>query len=893
MNICNVTYRIIYYIYHQEVRVQSELIIRRALPRRFCAGTFLRSLWLGAALGAALLSSWGAAQSSELLSSMAMNCERAGASVEIMSTETTGAETTSDRLVYDCQTNSEAFRGYISLISPDVVARATTTGGPTRAAALPNPDEAVWIFDEAYDGVPELILRLYRDADGAVAELYDRRVALGSLLRRCCGAAAFSQFEPTVRVRSAQGWGAADNPAYNLDLEIDGDVYTIFGGSEKLAKWLETDGETDYKITVRDTDEDGRPELEYRQAQLSGRARERVEAGKAIERTAIMVNPEDDEPVIRPWMPWPYLGPETYGYLTNSYFSDSYPPIQVDWDRGLITTVGEFVRSRGNDNQWFSYAFEDLETNAPNVLDFEYPFAFYNLVDDPGFTPDLSIRMTYIPPYSYYLYFGGYPEPVTQVRYSWKQQIGEVWRRYKLGLSGQQQPHQQQSFGEFDLTLFAPYETLPTWVTEQSWTATTFVTEMGLQSRVPTLGEGLYDWDISTLSGGAFQRYLQGVERSRDNALSGTSDVAVGRRGEYSLSPESATTLYFSPVDGELHLRHAEGGVWNLDESRYLRYADADGDGYIDVWSLEKRSVASAEPNERAETPPADPEAAEGEPVTEVLEQLIYADGYLVLATEHGVTLRQVTLPPPPFEVKPPTDKASWQVLKSLLEEHAKPFSPNDLTRAFEQFSGPTADVPRAKLSSYGAGSQGGFSLSLDIPAIPLDSSLLPLRTGHFLYTHDVTYDATYEAAGGWRFEEVREAGLLPELGVGALTKLEPASLTVKLTNLGNLDLTGDATLQVNGAEIFAWTPLNVGADGASTSTVVWTPESLDLATFTLEFAGQSFDLGTFPVAPPDAVSLGRLTDLSFAGDPLLFALLLAAVSYFLLIGTWGLLSRR
>jgi hypothetical protein len=829
----------------------------RLLQRFFVLGLVVLGLVVGSFWTSSAL-----AQTKDILASMVLTCAVGQ------------GEVNPPRLIYTCRTNNDKFNGLITVYSD--------TPLPNVPIDRMEVEPALWVFDHQADGRPELVLHLYQDEQGSVADVFDRNAPLSAVVGACCDEAALRGFNPTIQVRAVEGWTTDKGTNFNLDIAIDGDVYTLFGGTEKLRRrlateeQLRTDGTTDYTISIRDPDKNGRPDYEFRKAQLPDLIEQKIQSGgRALERTAIMVNEEDNEPPLRKWIPWPYLGPLTYGYLTNSYSLNNYPPIQVDWETGLIPIVGEFVRSRGNDNQWFSYAFRELVLGQSNVLDFEFPFAFYGLVDDKGETPDLAIRFLYTPPFSNNLYVGGYPYPLTNIRYTWKQYDGQQWRRYKFALLGQQAPEHSEVFDEFTLQTFAPYQELPSWVTGQTWGAVAFVAEMNGKNSTPVVGEGMNEWDAVDISRGKFINYFLGTERNRTVALQGTRLIREGLRGEYALTPNQKVLMYFSPVDRHLHLKGAEAGIWNIDGVNHMRYDDLDKDGYFDSWTLLERTFEAL--------PETTTPIVEDPKFTDALkEQFITANGYVIYATQSGVTLRQTQVQPVLFESSPPTDPASWQTLGAQLGED-RPFRPYELIRSLNRFQGPTLSLPGASFSHYQVLGGGSFSFILDTQDAPQDP-LLPLQVGRNLYTYT-------PATQSWTVESVRDEALTATLNTESFYVLEPATLELGLTNPSNLTLSKGATLYLGREAIESWPLLSIPAENTLRQSIPWVPSERGEIEARLEFDdGTVLPLGVLQVTNPAREEATEALRLSLPTASSLLLVTLGLASLILLVLTWRLL---
>ena len=58
-----------------------------------------------------------------------------------------------------------------------------------------------------------------------------------------------------------------------------------------------------------------------------------------------------------------------------------------------------------------------------------------------------------------------------------------------------------------------------------------------------------------------------------------------GFRGEYAFEYGIRPMLYVSPVDRRVHLLRAERGIWQVNPTSLVQYADSNRDGWIDSWT--------------------------------------------------------------------------------------------------------------------------------------------------------------------------------------------------------------------------------------------------------------------------------------------------------------------
>jgi hypothetical protein len=646
--------------------------------------------------------------------------------------------------------------------------------GPAAGAAAAWPDaadteDATWIFDYGGDGFAELVMRFGRDGGAAVAELFDGRGNPRWLDYAVSGPDITLRNDPpaTVRVVAQDGWWQRDNLVnFNLDIYVDGLLDAAFDMRSKLRGHVDTDGIVDFTIRIADETGNGRPDYDWRTV------RHPPSQPRALQLSYLTVNERGNEPPLEPMWPWPYFGPLTYGYLTAGRHDTSQPPIQMDWETGTLTAVGEFVSSRGNDAQWFIYSNEVLGPGLPNRPNFENPFAWYDLAGDRDGQPELAIRLVYYDQNDPIFVRGNYSSPMNVVRYSWDQTNDDHWD-YKLGLLGSYPITTTVRAAGMEIAT-VPYDDFPRWVLDKSWPIATFVAAEGVRAR----GEGIYVWDPSAW---LTERYYTGftdtpwppddvlADRAEDQHDLG--NIPVGYRGEYHLNLGEQVRLYVSPVDHKLHLRGASHGTWNIDETSELQYADRSGDGYLDEWRYLVDGTLE--------------------------QQLNVAGPHLVFTTPDEVVVRQVTMPAPIWEGEPPADTASWETLGAVLE----PFLPDlglpprerllaqiDLRRMLDRFEGPTAEIRSASLRDIRPDGEGArFVLDLANGFRASGPDLLGIE-GRPPGSYVVSYDAGFftrpssPAAIGLTLAVPEEAGLVASL---------PVPIQVRTSNSGLEDAVG------------------------------------------------------------------------------------------------------
>jgi len=546
----------------------------------------------------------------------------------------------------------------------------------------------LWLFDVGGDEDIQLAIDFQREGRSLVAKLYDDQSGDGKVAYKLDEnqITLTESVHPTVRVVAPNGWwteGTLIN--FNLELYVDGLVDAAFGVRNKLAGIFKTDGIVDITIDVRDSDDDGRPDYDWRTLSFQEPL---PPVAATTPRTYLMVNARDDESPLIPLLAWPYLGGETYGYVTSSPIQFNQPPIQIDWEKGQITAVGEFVTSRGNDGQWFVYSFNPVEPDQLNTPNFESPFAWYDLADDHDRQPELALRFGYYAAGDPLVLGGRLGHALNIVRYSWDQNNDGFWD-YKVDLLGQHTVTSTVSLSEFDLTLL-PYTEAPDWVTDRSWGPILFVA-----AEVPAIGEGIYVWDTPPwLTEGYFAGRSDEPRPSNPDDY-GFNTIQAGFRGEYRFVPQDRPTLYLSTIDHQLHLLKAEGGIWNIDETSEVRYANLNNDQYLDQWTYTMISASA-------------------ETVT-TTRQLNIAGNHLLYTDGEEVIIRQAPIDPSLFETLPPASHEEWKALGEQLEATASEVEPGDFKAMMVPFEGPELAIKGAHLRDYRPVGKTGFRFVLDL----------------------------------------------------------------------------------------------------------------------------------------------------------------------------------
>nr|MBC7245822.1 hypothetical protein [Chloroflexota bacterium] len=593
-------------------------------------------------------------------------------------------------------------------------------------------EDEIWVFDAGSDGKANLIIDFQRNAGRLIADLYDDQDGSGAVEYTMTNGRIITVESkyPTVRLIAPDGWWVREGKTnYNLDIEVDGPVRTIFNSYVEWIRqafpslvWI-ADGKADSIIQVRDLDYDGRPDYEIRQAYIPVPVEHYI-------RTELAVNVNDSEVLPEHFIFWPYLG-NLADYI--KHYGEAAPPVQIKWQTSCIAQVAEFVASRGGESNWFIYSFPRFGPNESNTYaNFENPFAFYDLAADQDGYPELAIRNEYAGAYDPVFLFGRFSMPIESIRYSWDQDNDNFWD-YKVGLIGRHEITHVVTFPDFTVQT-VPYAEYSDWVVNRSWDATQFVSVEGRQY---SSSEGIYEgfsreWRDLYITGLVEQPPMEEVQ-----------DIRVGLRMEYTPDLHQQPWLYFSPVDRKLHLRHAWGGVWNTDDAYRIRYKDLDGDGYLDQWMF----TIHPQPETPAEGE-SDQKVAEQEPLVETpLKSLQWSHGYLLYGDAELVKLVQSQVPHSLFETLPPRNHEEWLALSKQLERHHKDFAPDDFLGMMAQFQGPTTEIKEARIEDFRL-TAGGFRFVLHLrPGFRvLDDNhglgVTDLPAGSYLITYDGTFRA-------------------------------------------------------------------------------------------------------------------------------------------------------
>ncbi|MBC7232573.1 MAG: hypothetical protein H5T68_04975 [Chloroflexi bacterium] len=565
-------------------------------------------------------------------------------------------------------------------------------------------DNDSWIFDVGADGGANLIIQFATEGTRHIAYLYDDRNGDGRV--------AYEVTAGRVMVRESRFWTVkvvVEGGWYNSDGSINRNVVIAVDGplGERgldldFVQALEiNDGIVDLELECHTGEWDD----------MSAYCLTRLftpfpwgDIGRTKLRVAI---PGYPLPEIKGFVFWPHLGP---GLYTPRLPREIPPALRMDWATACFNRpqgINNLLQPEGPEAGWWLYSSRAVIKGQDNALDFENPFAHYDLAADHDGWAELVIRHVYSPPGTVWYKIGDRywpsrdPENTLQiVRYTWDQDNDGYWE-YKLGLIGKNRVDTVVTFPDFGLVSI-PYPQLPYALTDRmQWDGATFVQVEGQQESSP---EGVYEWDeIYPLS----RQFLFGLGDKLDP---GMDDIRANFRGEYLVRQFATPRLYLSPVDRKLHLFGAEAGVWNRNDVQRIRYKDLDKDGYLDQWTFTSRPQSETPMGEEAnqETP---------EQVVETpLKSLQWSHGYLLYGDAERVKAVRAQVPHSLFETLPPRDHEEWLALGEQLERYHKDFAPDDFLGMMAQFQGPTTEMEGAQMEDFRL-TEDGFRFVLHLHA--------------------------------------------------------------------------------------------------------------------------------------------------------------------------------
>lgn len=584
--------------------------------------------------------------------------------------------------------------------------------------------DETWVFDHGAQNRASLIASFRRDGAALVAELYDDRNADGEVGYAFRSGQVVITESPywTVQVTAPDGWWMRNGALnYNLHIQIDGDVEGMFM-METYRGSLVTDGIPDYEIQVYDQNNSGKPELDRRRI-LTDWLQEAVGL-----QTQMMLNWEDNElPITSGFDLWPYLDlshEQTRGSRILKGYERSAPPLKFSPSTGRIEAVGEFVASRSGENNCFFYSALPWVAGEVNQTDFESPFCFYDLASDSDRFPELQVRAVSWPANDFYFLQGASSQPYQLIRYSWDQENATTWR-YAVGLIGRHEIDSAVTLADYEVETI-PYELFPTWVVERPWDMAVFSEYTG---KTYFTSEG--DYSVSYLEATRFAEYYSGLSASMP-APGMTPNV--GFKMEWAPDHSRQPYLYFSPIDRRLHLMGASGGAWTVSENQSIRYANLDGDDYLDRWEW----------------------VVDGQ----IAKSLYVLNDFIMQFENNSISLQRTQAPKHLFITLPPTNHEEWLRLSADLAQNQLTFASDDLAAMAAQFGEPFAAVNGLSIRDFRMVDDGfRFILSLaDGFEVSGEDVLgvVGLAPGEYAVTYDSTFHVQPLTPAAIRAEVIR-----------------------------------------------------------------------------------------------------------------------------------------
>ena len=526
----------------------------------------------------------------------------------------------------------------------------------------------VWIFDAGADGTAQLIVDFNVQEGKYIALVYDDMNGDGRVSYNQAGDQVIIDESNYwhVKVETSHPWKEAGGLFdTNVTFYVDANSTTKPGMSSTKGN----DGIVDYEINIGDKNGDGINDYYLNDKSI---VYVQAKARKPTPYTNIVF--------------WPLLVSK-HAYEEYRYF-DHPPVMAIDWQTGTIDRMG--ILGYPIEDGYHIYSWLSLEKGMVNAANFENPMAYWDMANDQDGWPELQVRFQeaiandpYFPSYPKQ---GSVKTPNVEVNYSWDQNNDNRWD-YKINLNANYSIDEVVDFPDFAVKS-VPYEELIPWVRNRSWDIAMLIFDgspsqdsEGMFGKGWMIDRGYYDGE-SVEPAGVSTQYMVGF--SDQPPYKYYQDIQEFMRGEYNFQYFDTPKVYLSSLDRQLHLYKAQSGVWNLGDGKYVRYANLDGDAYLDQWMDEQDG--------------------------NVIQQLNYNDGFFVYNGNSSVVLKQTKVEPAVFETQPPGSNKEWLTLDAQLKASQATLSPTDFTGMLAQMDGSAGSDPRrecARLPTH----CGGFPL--------------------------------------------------------------------------------------------------------------------------------------------------------------------------------------
>lgn len=730
----------------------------------------------------------------------------------------------------------------------------------------------IWIFHTGGSRFPQLIIRFETAEDQYIANLYDDINGDGRVAYRVQGRRVeiTESQQPTVRMMAAGPWLRADGSINNL-LHVQ--TFRAHAQARRVDAPFREDGSPIFERLMIDDDGDGVVDHEVTQFYPA------IPAEWLFERTTIQ-SFIDPPAALRfeDYFFWPYLGrvlvyPWEFGQVLRAP-GDLFPPVIVDWDAAQIRAVASLLPEWGGNRLKYN-SHTPLSWQGDNVLAFER-FAHYRFT--PSDLPNMLVRASFAQEgLGGYVVRDGHRLYTQQVEINWQNpnHVGTLIMDYKLELAGlHPMPDTANTFGDFRV-YDIPYADWLSYYISYPWAYATFVAAEG---RGYQTNETIYEWN--TIEGVvidiAANEHVENANQEQHAYLFGTNTttpagqynrIREGFRGEYADLLDQPAELYLSAVDHKLHLAGASHGVWNLGGGREVRYANLDGDAYLDHW-----------------------QALDG---ARVEQELFSAGDFLIYAGAGRVEIRAFEGAPAAFHTLPPRSAAEWEALYARMaaqgtEEGAPPdFA--ELISAHEDvyhISGAALRSPRFTPRGFRFVIEAGEGFQANLPGLEGPGAYLAESDGGQWSARHLT-PPQIAVPGGITFD------------TQTYTELQPLRASATLYNSGLDDARGLTVRWLAQHEqdsaLIQTTVVDVPGEGETRLDVIWSPPQPGEWTLRLEYgdegAGAAYNLSVDAYAaniPGQYLSLNG--EQPFNGlliVVLLGALAAAAAMLFLLAILW------
>lgn len=480
--------------------------------------------------------------------------------------------------------------------------------------------------------------------------------------------------------------------------------------------------------------------------------------------------------------------------------------------------------------------------SPPPHVDFESPFAFYGY--QPGRLADMVFREENFPPGD----VGGLPPANIQrtlFRLSWKTHNPQFWE-YSLQLAGFYQDHRVTRIGPAKFYALSS-ASLPS-VLSKRWPWVTFV----------QLGSGYPGSEGNYFYGGsgspAIWNWLGGLSPNPTpylthpyllptTALTDSSHrgLPIGYRGEYSDNYFHKPKLYISPIDKLIHLMNAQGGLWNLGHRLILRTRAIGGSAYQNVWLLQQVRGRLASDTWSSHT----------------IDALYDLSPFLLSVTPTGITLKHPTSTLQEKPLSPPQGKIAWTSFAHLSRPFQIGRPPRDLSSWIQDFKGPEASFPQAKLIRLSLVPRG-IKLWIRLSRLSNASKLLGPQATHLIPgIHLLQY---VRATRRWIVSTATPAHLELTRADWATPHLfTPDNSWVIIKNSGSIPWTGVVKLKDKQNTIWSH-QATVAGHTAGKFSVYWVPNQIATVQLTLTADRHILDHPQIVVQPSTRPWMLRLT---------------------------------